>query len=125
MSGDRPAHHAIRRRFDMARPTSCGPIYYRGDDLGAASFEVPRPVPMVSPVVPVLLVPLLTPLPGFEAPSPRIGAPTGLVVAGETAESPVVTVDPVLAFCANTIVAEKINPTAAIAINFMLSFLSA
>jgi hypothetical protein len=108
----------------MARPTSCGPISYRGDDGGAASFEVPRPVPMVSPVVPVLLVPLLTPLPGLEAPSPRGGTPTGLAVAGETAESPVVTVDPVLAFCANTAVAEKINPTAAITINFMWSFLS-
>jgi hypothetical protein len=79
---------------------------------------------MVSPVVPVLLVPLLIPLPGLEEPSPLAGAPTGLAVAGETAASPVVTVDPVLALCANTAVAEKINPAAAITANFMCSLLS-
>jgi hypothetical protein len=35
--------------------------YCGAEGRGAAVSEVPRPVPMVSPVVPLLLVPLLTP----------------------------------------------------------------
>jgi hypothetical protein len=95
------------------------------DDEGrAASLEVPRPVPIVSPVVPLLLVPLLIPFPGLERPSLRAVPPTGLAVAGETAESPVVMVAPVLAFCAETNVVDKIKPIVAITVDLMCSFLS-
>jgi hypothetical protein len=92
------------------------------NDGRAVSLEVPRPVPIVSPVVPLPLVPLLIPLPRLEEPSLCVVFLTGLAVAGETAESPVVTVDPVLAFCANTTVVDKIKPIAAITVDLMCSF---
>ena len=81
-------------------------------------------MPIVSPVVPLLLVPLLIPFPGLAEPSRCAVSPTGLAVAGETAESPVVTVDPVLAFCANTNVVDKIKPIAAATVDLMCLFLS-
>lgn len=61
---------------------------------------MPEPVPIVSPVVPLFSTPLLTPLP---TPG-RLGVvavpPFWPGLAGEAAASPVVVVEPVLAFWA-------------------------
>jgi hypothetical protein len=93
-------------------------IYLRlGFDVGPGT--VPDPVPMVSPVVPLLSAPLLMPLPALG----RLGAvaapPFWAGLAGETAASPVVVVEPVLAFCANAIDAEKSIKATATAADFI------
>jgi hypothetical protein len=65
------------------------------------TLDVPGPVPIVSPVVPLFIAPLLTPAPGLERLAPFELPPTGLIVAGDTAESPDGVVEPVPAFCAS------------------------
>lgn len=89
--------------------------------LGAGALEVPDPVPIVSPVVPLFIAPLL--IPGLElgplAPFAELLFRLGL--AGETAASPVVVVEPVLAFCARTSDPEKISAVAAINVDFIFS----
>ena len=63
---------------------------------------MPGPVPIVSPVVPLFIAPLLIPVPGLRRLAPFAELLFWLGVAGEIAESPVVVVEPVLAFCART-----------------------
>jgi hypothetical protein len=72
-----------------------------GSMPGAAKgpLEVPGPVPIVSPVVPLFRAPLLIPDPWLGR---LIGAALIELPVGETAESPDVVVTPVLAFCAST-----------------------
>jgi hypothetical protein len=80
---------------------------------------VPGPVPIVSPVVPLFIAPLLIPVPGLRRLAPFAELLFWLGVAGEIAESPVVVVEPVLAFCARTKEPEKISVVAAITVNFI------
>jgi hypothetical protein len=63
-------------------------------------LDVPDPVPIVSPVVPLLSAPLLTPAPRLGRLVP-VEPPVGLTVAGDTAESPVDVAEPVPVFCAS------------------------
>ena len=71
-------------------------------------------MPIVSPVVPLFSAPLLTPAPGLGRISLPEGVPTGLPVAGETAESPDELVPPVLTFCASAI--EPLKRSIAVAV---------
>ena len=82
-------------------------------------LAVPGPVPIVSPVVPLFIAPLLIPVPGLRRPAPFAELLLWLGVAGEIAESPVVVVEPVLAFCARTNEPKRISVVAAITINFI------
>ena len=76
---------------------------------------------MVSPVVPLFMAPLAIPAPGLGRLSLLEPALAGFDVAGETAASPVVVVEPVLAFCASAIeFAKSAAVVAAIMTNFML-----
>jgi hypothetical protein len=87
-------------------------------------LEVPGPVPIVSPVVPLFIAPLLTPAPGLGRLAPFELPPAGLTVAGDTAESPDVGVEPVLAFCASANELVKTTAvTAAIDANLISKFL--
>jgi hypothetical protein len=79
---------------------------------------------MVSPVVPLFIAPLAMPAPALGPLSLRELALAGVDVAGETAASPVVVVEPVLAFCASTIeFAKSAAAVTATMANFMLGFL--
>jgi hypothetical protein len=86
-------------------------------------LDVPGPVPMVSPVVPLFIAPLLTPAPRLE----RLASfepPAGLTVAGDTAESPDLAGEPVPALCASAKELVKITAdAAAIDANFISNFL--
>lgn len=75
-------------------------------------FDVPDPVPIVSPVVPLLSAPLLTPAPRLERLVP-VELSVGLTVAGDTAESPEGVAEPVPAFCANASELVKITADSA------------
>jgi hypothetical protein len=78
-------------------------------------LDVPGPVPIVSPVVPLFIAPLLTPAPRLERLAPFELPPAGLTVAGDTAESPDGAVEPVPALCASASELVKITAdTAAI-----------
>src|SRR5258708_1203540 len=84
---------------------------------------VPCPVPIVSPGVPVLMAPVAMPGPGLERLSLLELALDGFDVAGETAASPVVVVEPVLAFWASETEVAKVAATAtAMMASFILSF---
>jgi hypothetical protein len=74
---------------------------------------------MVSPVVPLFMAPLAMPAPGPGRLSLLELALAGFEVAGETAASPVVVVEPVLAFCASAIEFAKRAAVAAMIVNFM------
>jgi hypothetical protein len=76
----------------------------------------------VSPVVPLFMAPLAMPAPALGRLSLRELALAGLFdVAGETAASPVVVVEPVPAFCASAIEFAKIAAAvSAMMANFML-----
>jgi hypothetical protein len=74
---------------------------------------VPGPVPIVSPVVPLFSAPLFTPDPTLGRLVPFAAPLLGLGLAGETAESPAVVVEPVLEFCAKAKELEKLNAIAA------------
>jgi len=87
--------------------------------FAAGPLAVPGPVPIVSPVVPLFIAPLLIPVPGLRRLAPFAELLFWLGVAGEIAESPVVVVEPVLAFCARTKEPEKISVVAAITLNFI------
>ncbi len=63
--------------------------------------EVPDPVPIVSPVVPLFMGPLLIPEPGLGRSLWVDPMMVGFAVAGETAASPGAVVAPVLVFCAD------------------------
>jgi hypothetical protein len=76
-------------------------------------LDVPDPVPIVSPVVPLFIAPLLTPAPRLGRLLPFEPPPAGLTVAGDTAESPEGVVEPVPAFCASA--GELVRTTAATA----------
>jgi hypothetical protein len=87
-------------------------------------LDVPDPVPMVSPVVPLFIAPLLTPAPRLGRSLERLAPvePAGLTVAGDTAASPVV--EPVPAFCASASeLVKRTADTAAIDANFISNFL--
>jgi hypothetical protein len=85
----------------------------------AGALEVPDPVPIVSPVVPLFMAPLLMPPPGLGRVVP-VEAPLAGGVAGDTAASPDVVVEPVLAFCASANELVKITTdTAAITASFI------
>jgi hypothetical protein len=87
-------------------------------------LNVPGPVPIVSPVVPLFIAPLLTPAPRLERLAPVEPLPAGLTVAGDTAESPDGVVEPVPAFCASASEFVKIiADTAVINANLMSNFL--
>jgi hypothetical protein len=92
---------------------------YLRPGFAAGPLAVPGPVPIVSPVVPLFIAPLLIPVPGLRRLAPFAELLLWLGVAGEIAESPVVVVEPVLAFCARTNEPEKIGVVAAITINFI------
>jgi hypothetical protein len=86
-------------------------------------LDVPGPVPMVSPVVPLFIAPLLTPAPGLGRLVPFEPPPAGLAVAGDTAESPDELVEPVPAFCASASEPVKITAdTAMIDANLIFNF---
>jgi len=74
---------------------------------------------MVSPVVPLFMAPLAIPAPGLGRLSLLELALAGFAVVGETAASPVVVVEPVLAFCASAIEFAK-SAAAAMMANFIL-----
>jgi hypothetical protein len=79
-------------------------------------------VPIVSPVVPLFIAPLLTPAPGPGRLLPFEPA-AGLTVAGDTAASPEVVVEPVPAFCASASELVKITAdTTAIDANLISKF---
>jgi hypothetical protein len=67
---------------------------------GAGVLDVPDPVPIVSPVVPLFMAPLLMPPPALGR-VVALEAPLAGGVAGDTAASPEVAVEPVPAFCAS------------------------
>jgi hypothetical protein len=77
---------------------------------------------MVSPVVPLLMTPLLTPFPRPAREAPLALSLLRLGEAGEIEASPVVVVAPVLAFCASTTEADKTNAAQAITISFIFRF---
>jgi hypothetical protein len=91
-------------------------------ELAEGAVDVPGPVPIVSPVVPLFNAPLLMPVPWVARSAAAEPAPTGLDVAGDTAESPDVVVVPVLAFCATAaeIVSRRVDTAAIKAVFFML-----
>lgn len=76
---------------------------------------------MVSPVVPLFTAPLAMPAPRSGRLALLEAALVGLAVAGETAESPVVVVEPVVAFCANAHDVEKMTADAAAMITRLIS----
>ena len=90
-----------------------------GAGLGAGPVGVPDPVPIVSPVVPLFIAPLLIPVPELGRLAPFAEPLLRPGLAGEMAESPVVVVEPVLAFCARTKELESIRAAAAIIETFI------
>jgi hypothetical protein len=85
----------------LARAYRLSGIEFVVAGLAEGALEVPGPVPIVSPVVPLFIAPLLMPAPGLERLVPFEPSPAGLTVAGDTAESPDGVVEPVLALCAS------------------------
>jgi hypothetical protein len=113
---------AKRRTHHLAQPTY---DYFRSAavvDVDAVGLPgVPCPVPIVSPVVPLFKAPLATPAPGVGRLSLLEFALIELGAAGDTAESPLVVVEPVLAFCADAI---DVDNRAAVVIAMIENFMA-